>query len=113
MMDEARFAATDGFCGRMIQIFDAARAEAVALIRAEASTPNWQPIATAPKDGRWIILYCSEGDAPDGQLMVDYWEAFHPDVESEMGRAGVWQNSDGLNPTHWMPLPAPPSQEQS
>ncbi len=67
---------------------------------------NWQPIETAPKDGRRIIVSC------DGRVRTAYWtdngEARRPKpywyYDSAMGVKWVRNNP----PTHWMPLPEPP-----
>jgi hypothetical protein len=82
---------------------------------------DWQPIATAPKDGRTLLLghFNSNGKwrALRGQwfstgVIKETWE--------EMDREGWYETSvecDGdvsawkTEPTHWMPLPAPPEQE--
>lgn len=64
---------------------------------------QWQPIETAPKNGRIILVaFPILSGAAKGQMVVGesqwcdggYWEGFHrPDKEQ---------------PTHWMPLPDPP-----
>lgn len=67
--------------------------ERVALEAAQA----WRPIKSAPKDGTRIIL---------GSFPVAY-------VRSSAWRGDGWwgwiDSSDYNQPTHWMPLPAPPS----
>lgn len=78
---------------------------------------DWQPIETAPKDER-ILVYTDRGCT----ALVE-WKA-GPDDEREW-RDGYWQavvdecfatflqGDEILNwvidPTHWMPLPAPPA----
>ena len=68
-------------------------------LRADLS-PQWQPIETAPKDGTWVLIWCG-------------WVG-HP--RSSAFEHGSWQNlpwvanSKDYNPTHWMPLPAPPAE---
>jgi len=82
---------------------------------------NWQPIETAPRDGRAVIL-CWAIDADGGPI----------DWTENMQTAGVfvqvasWSESalwwalytdDSMDivmhfdPTHWMPLPLPPCKE--
>ena len=60
----------------------------------------WQPIETAPKDGSSILLATPKGRIADGFWALTY---------------GVWSWLYVMvEPTHWMPLPAPPgSQAQS
>lgn len=81
---------------------------------------QWQPIETAPKDGRDMLLW-----HPQFGILMGHWDHvgtsdwwavyawpqpmhshpcegwFSPFMESD----GV----DGVDPTHWMPLPAPPA----
>lgn len=62
---------------------------------------EWQPIETAPKDG--AFLACEENKRP----YVALWLGMdHPRVD-ESGWYEHW-TFDPVNPTHWMPLPAPP-----
>ena len=61
----------------------------------------WQPIDTAPKDGRRVICWNSEWIAPEsGCLYGMFWAA-----NSLAADKGGWKHQ----PTHWMPLPAPPT----
>jgi len=58
-------------------------------------TNEWQPIETAPKvEGGLILAYCSDFDQ----------------IEVLARLSGHWWLDWLLrrNPTHWMPLPAPP-----
>lgn len=85
----------------------------------------WQPIETAPKDGTEIILFCPQGDGTTGstfRLTSGSW--FIPpllgtvsDPEVDEQEPPAWLSWDGgfseetMMPTHWMPLPEPPSAE--
>lgn len=82
---------------------------------------DWQPIDTAPKDGTEVFLYVpgdslhptagryktreyfsEEYDDPDYQEEGWYWSFGYPsDFHQEV-----------LTPTHWMPLPEPPEEEE-
>lgn len=64
----------------------------------EAASP-WRDIATAPKDGTKIWCF-----TPGGYQVVLTWYA------------DAWRNGQDWNratwePTHWQPLPSPPSNE--
>lgn len=67
----------------------------------------WQPIETVPKDGTHVLLgYFLEGGG-GGSPEVAFWNNRY---KAWCGR--VLLNSDGyFSPTHWMPLPDPPGQE--
>lgn len=70
------------------------------LVDAKAP-PGWQPIETAPKDGRRIFAWCEHWS---GALTVQFY-----------GSASVgWSTSYDINlryqPTHWMPLPPGPNE---
>jgi hypothetical protein len=58
---------------------------------------EWQPIETAPKDGKRILVFCSHSN----MTIETCW--------LENSGFGWWWNTHHLNPpTHWMPLPKPP-----
>ena len=66
---------------------------------------EWQPIATAPKNGETIVAMRNEKgrSAPsfifwDG---ADGWVGMTADDEKRLTK---------FEPTHWMPLPAPPAE---
>lgn len=72
---------------------------------------RWQPIETAPKEGSYVLVCNGHG----------VWVARFKDVyQSGWKPSSPWQsmmlNHDHIpsakrngNPTHWMPLPTPPS----
>lgn len=60
----------------------------------------WYPIESAPKDGS--AVFCFGGFNQENPRIIRW------DVS---GRNGGWRsNGFYFNPTHWMPLPPPPSQ---
>lgn len=63
---------------------------------------EWQPIETAPRDGCHILL---AGIAEPGGVVVAYWNT---DVTHQWECSHDDQNDLYGDPTHWMPLPAPP-----
>lgn len=91
----------------------------LALLSAGGSAPRvepltWQPIETAPRDGSAFRAYhpdlvhadfnpsgsveaCFDGE----QIVGAVWNGCHD----------IW-NTTLIEPTHWMPLPAPPSREE-
>ncbi len=69
-------------------------------ILAERTAYHWQPIETAPKDGSDVLL-----SSPNwhGDVVVGCWS-----FEGWRDR----EDSDKLEPTHWMPLPAAPAKQE-
>jgi hypothetical protein len=69
---------------------------------------EWQPIETAPKDGRLVDVWTVRGRVADvhwgvdteGNQAVGWLKPYNPDINSQLMREGA--------PTHWMPLPASP-----
>ena len=60
---------------------------------------EWQDIATAPKDGTRFLAYQKGDPIQECWWCEDFpeWTGWQNDYDSEPA------------PTHWMPLPAPPS----
>lgn len=84
-----------------------------ALLAAEerGARGQWEDIGSAPRD-RPFLAYVpidrgpGDSDAtPDGDLMIVWWEA-----------RGQWTDDrdlpGGPKPTHWQPLPLPPSPQE-
>lgn len=63
---------------------------------------EWQPIETAPKDGSLILTY-------DGcnSRVVEWWSEFK--YWDYIGDGFYRSEFSDHDPTHWMPLPAPPA----
>jgi len=57
---------------------------------------EWQPIETAPNDGKTVVLVYEFGYVNIG-------------IFDKKGFCQDFYNT-GLHPTHWMPLPDPPTQ---
>lgn len=68
---------------------------------------EWQPIETAPKDERRVVLF-NPHESGHWQFQIGaFWEEL-----------GGWQYdgatpsySNAYQPTHWMPLPDPPTRK--
>lgn len=67
---------------------------------------EWQPIESAPKDGSSILAWpCYSGN---GVSQVQ-WR----DMKRTPGRwEHQWGRGVPVEPTHWMPLPKPPTKGQ-
>jgi hypothetical protein len=55
---------------------------------------DWRPIETAPTGGAWLLLWAN------GRCVIGGWDQCS------------WRSASfgkDIDPTHWMPLPAPPS----
>jgi hypothetical protein len=75
-----------------------------AQIPDRAQSP-WMGIETAPKDGTDIIVYRPTQTFGEHipKVGIDYWM-----TEKSYGPCWAKSNAD-CQPTHWMPLPAPPT----
>ncbi|WP_159953150.1 DUF551 domain-containing protein [Rhizobium sp. 18065] len=73
------------------------------LERQRQPSPNlfgWRPIASAPKDGSDLLLSAASWH---GDVVVGCWS-----FEGWRDR----DDTDALEPTHWMPLPAAPNENE-
>ena len=61
--------------------------------------PGWRPIDTAPKDGT-TVLVANDKYVAEGSFFTGYWSWGMP-------------IADEIQPTHWMPLPPPPTEGAS
>jgi hypothetical protein len=84
------------------QYYDAFRVCMLEAIQANEKA-KWQPIETAPKDGRLILTYAPEAHKYSGI----------PSVRVNYFYGCAWQKTNHklYPPTHWMPLPNPPESE--
>jgi len=78
-------------------------ASAIAAWNRRAS--GWQPIETAPRDGRRILAWITNRVSDNGKkvdipTIVSWWG---PDAD-----CWVEDGYDTVRPTHWQPLPAAP-----
>ena len=77
-----------------------------AIMRKEPQ--GWMPIETAPKTSKAILVYCAERK----NTFTVTWAR-----DEEYPWSGKWKHfvGDFLNdaPTHWMPLPPPPTGKES
>lgn len=77
---------------------------------------EWQPIETAPKDGTDVIVMYMHINTQivHNAFWNDYEDADKDEIgwwsyeHSEVSRIKL---DDWMSPTHWMPLPAPPTLE--
>jgi hypothetical protein len=120
-----------------VVIIDGTKVQAASAIRQLLSATEWKPIETAPKDGTEILLTGTMNvdgeDYPEHvaaeisasrPVVIGRWTSssgctiWQDEETSELRRVQVrerWHHagwdveSNGLEPTHWMPLPLPPS----
>jgi len=75
---------------------------------------EWQDISTAPKDTTIMIYGPQVGKSKsdlcgwDGSIVSSgYWDG----IDQSWCVTGSTWRGPFMNPTHWMPLPAPPMKE--
>lgn len=67
-------------------------------------TPRWAPIASAPRDGRAVLLYLPRRPA-QWAVVIGAWASGQGGWQA-MGSLALLTGAEA--PSHWMPLPAPP-----
>lgn len=94
-----------GYCGCTVTM--PTRESAIAAWNARApQEPQWQPIETAPRDNKKRVLLASAGKWAGEGFWYDFDQVWHNDLTF------MREDGDGITPTHWMPLPAPPEVEE-
>ena len=76
---------------------------------------GWQPIESAPKDGRCVLAYWNwkDDDVDEHFISIAYWNGSEwEDVHNGIYEYGKWEENGSESfvhdITHWMPLPEPP-----
>lgn len=75
---------------------------------------DWRTIDSAPRDGTWIIAFNSQGVFPCAWCEEPDYDDYRGWSAAGSGYGGaLYSLHNGVfdNPTHWMPLPAPPEAE--
>lgn len=91
-------------CNAFMETNDLLGAQMRAALTA-ALAKAWRPIESGPRDGTTILLYAPGWDSPKTGWTFgddDFWQdcPFHH------------KGDPSYTPTHWMPLPAPPPQQE-
>lgn len=73
---------------------------------------DWQPIETAPRDGTHILVI-NAAFLHEGEMCVAFWHTLRGEKQED-GRwdvtgYGGYEAEPEVEPTHWQPLPEPPS----
>lgn len=77
---------------------------------------TWQDIGTAPRDGTEVLLFTHHGgdvfcEEPFDAVQIGYWDEGNNKPGTVWHREPGWHQEKIGEPTHWMPLPSPPSKE--
>ena len=76
---------------------------------AESEMTGWRLIDTAPKDGTRVLVFCpvTGWSSARHQIAVSEYSHFLGWALADTGANAEDADLDG-EPSHWMPLPAPP-----
>ena len=71
---------------------------------------DWQPIDTAPRDGTQVLLYVPQDtDDEMPSFIAQGW--YESGIFDRRWYEAAGECVCDPQPTHWMPLPAPPEQQ--
>ena len=86
-------------------------------LKSNAELGAWLPIATAPRNGDWVLLgggQCDYDESSDNKSrhVVGQWSEYRNGGTVASHWQFAWYDGgyygEYEKPTHWMPLPAPP-----
>lgn len=71
---------------------------------------EWQPIASAPKDGAYVLV-CNATAKTPVPWVASYRLPMYGEPQNQTHYEKEWRTSGGhwMTTTHWMPLPTPPA----
>lgn len=82
--------------------------ERVEKLEAALDEAKWQPIETAPRDGTMFLGFIDNKGEDFNEMLVMFCKR-----DSEPFWTTHSDDHIGMNPTHWMPLPAPPATKET
>jgi hypothetical protein len=111
--------------GAFIRLLEDAMSAQPAQVAAPTQADGWQPIETAPKDGRKLIVWYTNRNLKPRTVFARWLtdeQAAETDGDGVGLEAGWYECVDNWadytevaihegEPTHWMPLPAAPKRE--
>lgn len=68
---------------------------------------GWRPISTAPKDGTQILAFARAEPVFEFMAVAQWAEA-----NEALGSVAGWFWPYAIRPTHWQPLPPPPTPKE-
>jgi hypothetical protein len=76
---------------------------------------EWQPIETMPRDGSRCLIAWDGTRTPYGGRLVQFGALHETIMITSDGEYGGGSLEEGTRryPTHWMPLPAPPTSAET
>lgn len=72
---------------------------------------SWLDISSAPKDGTWILAYSKDVPISNYPLVVFYDEGVYSNPRAWATVKSDDYGREEVYPTHWLPLPKPPANE--
>lgn len=83
----------------------------LAACREREARMRWQPVETAPKDGSYLLVSNGQGVwvARFKSVYQSGWKPPSPWQSMMLNHDHIPSAKRNGNPTHWMPLPTPPS----
>lgn len=72
---------------------------------------DWQDISTAPKDGTRVDLWCVNMEGPGVRFSSCRLQPDSVEGDFWADQHGYRLSNHGCVPTHWRPLPTPPTEK--